>query len=600
MPATPADALEGYFRRLRDGAAPQDDTVLLERFVTSRDRDAFELLIARHGPMVLGAARRAAGNAHDADDVFQAVFLSLARLAGTIRRGRTLPAWLHQTTLRVAARLRTNRPTPFPGPPPGRGGSADPAADLAWREVRQALDEELHRLPERLRAPLVLCYLSGLTRDEAAVRLGWSLGTLKRRLGEGRDLLRTRLERRGLAAVGLALAVASPDSLQAAFGRPLVVSVLDLLTAKAAPPKVSALVLGSAMASEGLAVKSALAVAAAAAVAMGLYAAAGRADPPGPAGGGNPDTKPAAGGVAVPHDDPLPAGSALRFGTSRFRLGVPITAMAVSADGTTAVVANGSHWLGSARVFDLASGLPRYSLDRDDRHRSHIEAVAISPDGRTIATKQDAGELRLCLRDATTGREIRSVALSPPAGARNVNEMLAFTPDGRAVAATSRGETVHLVNADSGEPVRDFVHGGTVFALTFSPDGKVLATGANEEDGRRPFTRLWAVQTGRELRRLWHGPGGYDRCLAFSPDATALACGGDDARLRVVDAGSGKERFACPKDGYRINAVAFTPTARRWRPPGTQSACTTPPRGRNGSASRSGRSGSGSPTAGGR
>ena len=80
-----------------------------------------------------------------------------------------------------------------------------PEAKLVWQEVRQALDEELQHLPERLRSPLLLCYLSGLTRDEAAKQLGWSLGTLKRRLEEGRHALRIRLERRGIVAVGLAL-----------------------------------------------------------------------------------------------------------------------------------------------------------------------------------------------------------------------------------------------------------------------------------------------------------------------------------------------------------------------------------------------------------
>src|SRR5262249_11317397 len=157
--------------------------VLLRRFVTTNDRQALELLIARHGPMVLGAARRLVANTHDAEDVFQAVFLSLARLAKSIRQASALPAWLHKTTCRAAAKLRANRPVPA-APPPERYEQCDPAAGLVWREVCETLDEELQRLPERLRSPLLLCYLSGLTRDEAAKQLGWSLGTLKRRLEE--------------------------------------------------------------------------------------------------------------------------------------------------------------------------------------------------------------------------------------------------------------------------------------------------------------------------------------------------------------------------------------------------------------------------------
>src|SRR5262245_7474758 len=136
------EELQRYLCRLCDEAAPPEDAVLLNRFVADRDREAFELLIARHGPMVLGTARRLVDNAHDAEDGFQAVFLSLARLAKSIRQGRALPAWLHNTTCRLAARTRSNRPvqsSPLAEP----YEHCDPGAGLAWREVCQALDEEL-------------------------------------------------------------------------------------------------------------------------------------------------------------------------------------------------------------------------------------------------------------------------------------------------------------------------------------------------------------------------------------------------------------------------------------------------------------------------
>src|SRR5579884_151529 len=222
------EALQRYLRRLCDETGPPEDAVLLERFVSAGDREAFELLIARHGPMVLGTARRLVANHHDAEDVFQAVFLSLARLAKSIRHGRALPAWLHHTTCRVAARLRARRRAPA-APPPERYEDGDPAAGLVWREVSQALDEELQRLPQRLRSPLLLCYLSGLTRDEAARQLGWSLGTLKRRLEEGRNALRLRLARRGITAVGLALTVLTPEALQAAVNPSLLEATLHLI-----------------------------------------------------------------------------------------------------------------------------------------------------------------------------------------------------------------------------------------------------------------------------------------------------------------------------------------------------------------------------------
>src|SRR5437899_980374 len=138
------ELLQRSLRRLCDEAVPPEDAVLLHRFVAANDREAFELLIARHGPMVLGTARRLVNNSHDAEDVFQAVFLSLARLAKTIRHGRTLPAWLHTTTCRVAAKVRKNR---LRSQAELRNEESlaqpcennDPAARLAWQEVRQAL-----------------------------------------------------------------------------------------------------------------------------------------------------------------------------------------------------------------------------------------------------------------------------------------------------------------------------------------------------------------------------------------------------------------------------------------------------------------------------
>src|SRR5262245_44486568 len=103
------ELLQRYLRRCCDEAAPSEDAVLLQRFTSANDREAFELLIARHGPMVLGTARRLVDNSHDVEDVFQAVFLSLARLAKSIRQGCTLPAWLHKATCRIAAKVRKNR-----------------------------------------------------------------------------------------------------------------------------------------------------------------------------------------------------------------------------------------------------------------------------------------------------------------------------------------------------------------------------------------------------------------------------------------------------------------------------------------------------------
>ena len=173
MSGRAVQSLRHFLRKASDDAAIKADGQLLRQFVDANDHRAFEVLLDRHGPMVLGTARRLVNNAADADDVFQAVFLSLARLAKSIRRGQSVPNWLYTTTCRIAARARRRRAIPIEhAPEPGTATAAE--TDLAWREVRTALDEELQRLPERLRLPLLLCYLSGLTRDEAAEQLGWS------------------------------------------------------------------------------------------------------------------------------------------------------------------------------------------------------------------------------------------------------------------------------------------------------------------------------------------------------------------------------------------------------------------------------------------
>src|SRR6516165_9459211 len=135
------EVLQRCLRRLCDEAVPPEDAVLLRRFVTTNDRNAFELLIARHGPMVLGTARRLVADTHDAEDVFQAVFLSLARLAKSIRQGRALPAWLHKATCRIAAKVRKNRVSGSDEPPQEPCENIDPGAQLVWQEVRRALDE---------------------------------------------------------------------------------------------------------------------------------------------------------------------------------------------------------------------------------------------------------------------------------------------------------------------------------------------------------------------------------------------------------------------------------------------------------------------------
>jgi RNA polymerase sigma factor (sigma-70 family) len=270
-------------RHIRGLAARQsaaaDDRRLLDRFLGGRDEPAFAELLRRHGPMVLGVCRRVLRDPHAADDAFQATFLILARKGGAIAGGESVGGWLYRvaynTALKAkagaAARQRRERRAASRTP-------ADVLDEVTGRELLAVLDEELARLPERHRAPLVLCYLEGKVRDEAARELGWSLGTFKRRLDEGRQRLRARLERRGLAlpavllAAGLGAAV--PEALtataRAAAGNAALVHARVALLARASL---------RAMAAEKLkAVGAAFLVVAL--VGAGLFGYVAAADPP--------------------------------------------------------------------------------------------------------------------------------------------------------------------------------------------------------------------------------------------------------------------------------------------------------------------------------
>src|SRR5262249_15867311 len=172
---------------------------LLERFLAANDGSAFTVLVERHGPMVLGVCRRALRHHHDAEDACQATFLVLARQVASVRKKTSLSSWLHGVACRTASNLRPEqhlrRPREQAVEPHAPGGAG---AGVSWLIVQIILAEALEPLPERYRSPLVLCYLDGKTRDEAARQLGIRAGTLHGRLERGRERLRERLSARGL------------------------------------------------------------------------------------------------------------------------------------------------------------------------------------------------------------------------------------------------------------------------------------------------------------------------------------------------------------------------------------------------------------------
>jgi RND family efflux transporter MFP subunit len=185
------------------------DSQLLQRFIADRDEAAFELLLWRHARLVFGVCQRVLGDTHDAEDAFQATMLILARRAGNIKKRDALASWLYKVAYRTALTLRGQRARKAT-----RERSLSAAAEVAvppqgatapeQEELQKILDHEVNRLPARLRALVVLCYLEGKTVDEAAVQIGCPRGTAASRLARARQRLRRRLAGRGLSlAAGL-------------------------------------------------------------------------------------------------------------------------------------------------------------------------------------------------------------------------------------------------------------------------------------------------------------------------------------------------------------------------------------------------------------
>jgi len=174
------------------------DRQLLARFAECRDHDAFAVLVRRHGPMVLAVCRRLLGDVTDAEDAFQATFVVLARKAGARGWQESIGGWLYEVAYRCASKIRAASArhrcqAQVPDMP-----NRETTSDVERHELRAALDDELSRLPEKYRAPLVLCYLQGKSNEEAARLLGCPVGTVYGRLARARDLLRDRLARRCL------------------------------------------------------------------------------------------------------------------------------------------------------------------------------------------------------------------------------------------------------------------------------------------------------------------------------------------------------------------------------------------------------------------
>jgi RNA polymerase sigma factor (sigma-70 family) len=222
------------------------DAELVKRFTSSvgpAAEQAFEALLGRHGPMVLGVCRHILRRPQDVDDAFQATFLVLVRKARSIQVDESLGPWLYGVAYRTAIRARWKVARQRLEEMNDVEAAGDPASGaFAW-EIRPMLHEELNRLPEKYRSPIVLCHLEGKSQEEAARMLDWPVGTLSGRLSRGRQLLKDRLQRRGLTASAGMLAARFPGEAIAVLPPHLVELTIKAALGSGAGPTISTSVL---------------------------------------------------------------------------------------------------------------------------------------------------------------------------------------------------------------------------------------------------------------------------------------------------------------------------------------------------------------------
>jgi RNA polymerase sigma factor (sigma-70 family) len=555
--------LSTVLRCLRgSGAAAADggltDRQLLDRFARRGEETAFEALVRRHGALVLGVCRRLLSNRCDVEDVFQATFLVLARKAASIRWQDSVGSWLYSVAYRLALKCRVDaarrkvheqQAAELP--------RADSLSEMAWRELRSVLDEELQRLPEKYRAPLLLCYLEGLTNEEAARQLGWPRGTVSGRLARARELLRLRLQRRGVSLSGgllalllaeHALAAATPATLATATAR----QALAFAAGPAGEGGISAAVLTLTRAALTVSRVKVAVVLLTVGLLTGAALVAHRtlvAKPPPIVPEERPEPakqpRPAPTGKPAPtdrHGDPLPPQALLRLGTLRFRQEGEVSAVAYSPDGKLLASTSDRGIL----LWDAASGKERRRL------RGLARSLDFSPDGKLLAgVASYTGELRLW--DATTGKPVRRIML----GRRLPGERVRFSPDGKLLAVAGLDDTVLVFETATGKKHCQMGgHRAAVYGLAFSPDGRTLALGT-----LNPSVQLWDVNTGKLVRGI-AGDKHFAMSLAFSADGKVLASGSWD-QIILSDPATGKElgRLTAPKM-ESVNGLAFTPDGK--------------------------------------
>jgi RNA polymerase sigma factor (sigma-70 family) len=536
MSSTTAGDVGRHLRQLFDAgsAVGLTDGQLLEQFARSRKGQpdlaeaeaAFEAILARHGATVLSVCRQVLGDGHAAEDAFQATFLVLARKATTIRRAASLTCWLHGVAYRVALDRRKREARRRARERQAATSEATTGtADAGVAELRVVIDEELGRLPEKYRMPLVLHYLEGRSKEETARVLGWTEGTVSGRLARARDLLRIRLTRRGLAFTSGALAAALAQDVASAGVSPAfaasTVRLASLYTAgeagvAAESAQIVALterVVRTMFLTKLKLATAVLLVAAITVVGMAGLIYRADADP-----SGNPQQRVAPVAAAGPKAPP----AAVDGKEHKPLLSVPLPdrtmlTMALSAQGKRLAIApqNGT----VIQLWDVATGKEKTLKG----HAFSVIALAFSPDGKTLASATGSwlpdgapGEIKLW--EVATGTERASLARLP-----KMVLALAFSPDGKTLASVS--ETVKLWDVmaqkeSANLPIK------APNSVAFAPDNKTLAVGSGVREDKTP--------------------GSVELCVGFTPDGKTLASGDSRGTLKLWDTATNKERATVP------------------------------------------------------
>jgi RNA polymerase sigma factor (sigma-70 family) len=621
------DAVVQQIRHLAESgrASPLTDQQLLERFIARRDESAFAALVRRHGPMILGLCRRLLHQVQDAEDVVQATFMVLARKAAVIRKQESVGSWLYGVAYRLALKARTDA-MKRRNQQMSRVDKkeADPLSEITWREVCTALDEELARLPDRCRAPLVLCYLQGKTQDEALQQLGWSKSTFRRRLEDGRAKLCLRLTRRGITlSAGLWATLLSDQGASAALS-----SALLQTTVKAAIPFAAGEVAAAVSPHVILLAKHALKAAVlhkmkwiallgiVTAFTTGIGLAAHQALTANPA---NDEQKELLARADERRDqpkpetpnqprldrygDPLPEGAIARLGTVRFRAPAEIGSVAFSPDGKTVAV----YTQAGLFLFDSTSGKRLVRLAGSDAAWHLENAIVFSPDGKRLASRgvasvgdqgkwvvrvwELAGErkskdyhadhimwlgwspddepLAVCLEQAglrlhelASGRSRRFECESLPKPELSETIVCACAPAGKTLAIADWEKNIHVWDTATGLK-RWTVQPKNAFArcLALSPDGTTLASlNRDQNSPDSEVVQLWDASTGKPLRSVATDHKNI-YTLTFAPNGKMLATAGF-AGVRFWDVATGREGSRSQGDGSDTERIAFSGDGR--------------------------------------